>query len=106
MQTESTWDVEVVSGFVLNLAHEYRSPENLLRTALMPAFKETLQANAALGTEQEEYGEDRKTIFVVRKVRDEDGLAKRKKQRFLEYGITVVSARARGGAAFIGYCSW
>jgi len=126
----------------LKLAHEYRSPENLLRTALMPAFKETLQANAslmsaeeyysggrtqfnsefedqmsngiflvkreevqvkstrqarssanaALGTEQEQYGEDSKTVFQVNKVVDENGLPKRKKQKFLEFGITVVSA--------------
>ncbi len=126
----------------LRLAHEYRSPENLLRTALMPAFKETLQANASLmaaeeyyaggrtefnsefenqmgrgiflvkreevrvktlratrssanaslGTKQEEYGEDTKTVFVVRKVTDADGIPKRKAQRFLEFGITVVSA--------------
>ena len=128
-------------GF-LKLAHEYRSPENLLRTALLPAFKETLQANAslmtaeeyyaggrtefnsefehqmsdgiylvkreevvvrslktasasanaALGSEQEEYGEDTKTIFVVRKVLDKDGLPQRKTQRFTDFGITVVSA--------------
>ncbi len=39
----------------LKLAHEYRSPENLLRTALMPAFKETLQANASLMTAEEFY---------------------------------------------------
>ena len=126
----------------LRLAHEYRSPENLLRTALMPAFKETLQANASLmtaeeyyaggrtefnsefenqmnsgiylvkreevnvkstrrpkasanaslGTDQDEYGEDTKTVFVVQKVLDNDGLPKRKKQRFQEFGITVVSA--------------
>lgn len=126
----------------LRLAHEYRSPENLLRTALMPAFKETLQANAslmsaeeyysggrtqfnsefenqmgngiflvkreeitvksirqtkasanaALGKDQEEYGEDDKTVFVVKKVMGEDGLPKRKTQRFLNFGITVVSA--------------
>ncbi len=126
----------------LNLAHEYRSPENLLRTSLMPAFKETLQANASLmaaeeyyaggrtefnsefenqmsngiylvkreevqvktarqakssanaslGTDQEQYGEDAKTIFVVKKVLDESGAPKRKSQRFLEFGITVVSA--------------
>lgn len=126
----------------LKLAHEYRSPENLLRTALMPAFKETLQANASLmtaeeyyaggrtqfnsefenqmgngiflvkreeievnsgrqakssanaslGTEQEQYGEETKTIFVVKKVLDENGLPKRKSQRFLDFGITVVSA--------------
>lgn len=126
----------------LKLAHEYRSPENLLRTALMPSFKETLQANAslmaaeeyyaggrsqfnsefenqmnngiflvkreeiqvkssrqakasanaALGTEQQQYGEDSKTVFVVKKVLGEDGLPKRKKQRFTNFGITVVSA--------------
>lgn len=126
----------------LKLAHEYRSPENLLRTALMPAFKETLQANAslmsaeeyysggrtqfnsdfenqmsngiflvkreevqvkssrpakasanaALGTQQEQYGEDSKTVFEVNRVIGEDGMPKRKQQRFLEYGITVVSA--------------
>ncbi|MCP5078103.1 MAG: hypothetical protein GY951_08625 [Psychromonas sp.] len=126
----------------LKLAHEYRSPENLLRTALMPSFKETLQANASLmtaeeyyaggrtefnsefekqmsvgiflvkreeirvksnrrskasanaslGKDQEEYDEDEKTIFVVRKVLDKDGLPRIKNQRFLEFGITVVSA--------------
>ncbi len=126
----------------LKLAHEYRSPENLLRTALLPVFKETLQANAslmtaeeyyaggrtefnsefenqmrsgiylvkreeisvkagrsaigsanvALGTDQEEYGEDAKTIFVVQKVLDATGQPRRKQQRFTDYGITVVSA--------------
>jgi len=126
----------------LRLAHEYRSPENLLRTALMPAFKETLQANASLmtaeeyygggrtefnsefenqmnngiylvkreevqvrgnkqanssanaslGTDQEQYGEDSKTIFVVQKVVDENGQPKRKSQRFTDFGITIVSA--------------
>ncbi len=126
----------------LDLAHEYRNPENLLRTALMPAFKETLQANAslmaaeeyygggrtefnsefenqmsngiylvkreevqvrgakqarssanaALGTEQEQYGEDSKTVFVVQKVLDANGQPLRKSQRFIDFGITVVSA--------------
>lgn len=126
----------------LRLTHEYRSPDNLLRTALIPAFKETLQANASLmaaeeyysggrtefnsefenqmsngiylvkreevlmktnrrqrssanaslGTEQAEYGEDTKTMFIVKKVVDSNGQAKRKKQRFIEFGITVVSA--------------
>lgn len=126
----------------LQLAHEYRTPENLLRTALMPAFKETLQANASLmaaeeyyaggrtefnsefenqmsngiylvkreevsvrnarpvsgtanlslGTNQEEYGEDTKTIFVVKKVVDDKGQPIRKSQRFIDFGITVVSA--------------
>lgn len=127
----------------LNLAHEYRTPENLLRTALVPAFKETLQAtaslmsaeeyysggrtefnsefenqmvsgvyivkreevststkrprvgtaNAALGTEQEEYGDELKTTFVVTKTLDKDGIPKRKPQRFVDFGVQVVDAR-------------
>lgn len=130
----------------LKLAHEYRSPENLLRTALLPAFKETLQANAslmaaeeyyaggrtefnsefenqmsngiflvkreevsvqptktrtatanaALGTEQEEYAEDVKTVFQVKKVLDKNGLPRRKTQRFTDFGISVVSALVTG----------
>lgn len=126
----------------LKLAHEYRSPENLLRTSLMPAFKETLQANAslmsaeeyyaggrtqfnsefetqmsngiflvkreeievssnkpikgsanaALGDNQEGYGNETKMAFVVSKVMDTNGQPKRKKQRFTDFGITVVSA--------------
>lgn len=127
----------------LKLAREYRSPENLLRAALIPAFSETLKANAslmsaedyysggrtefnlefenqmnkgiylvkreevqvklnkqarasanaALGTEQEQYGEDSKMMFVVNKVQGEDGLPKRKAQGFVDFGITVVEAR-------------
>jgi len=126
----------------LKLAHEYRTPENLLRTALMPSFKETLQANAslmsaeeyysggrtefnsdfehqmnngiylvkrkevtvqstkqtkssanaALGTDQSQYGDETKTVFVVKKVIDENGIPKRKRQRFSDFNITVVSA--------------
>ncbi|MCK0154513.1 SPFH domain-containing protein [Alcanivorax sp. S6407] len=127
----------------LHLAHEYRTPENLLRTALIPAFKETLQANAslmsaeeyysggrtefntefenqmingiyivrreevsekrvgdikgsanvAMGTDQQEYGDDSKVVFVVRKMTDEAGIPLRKSQRFIDYGVTVVEAR-------------
>jgi len=127
----------------LHLAHEYRTPENLLRTALLPAFKETIQAtaslmsaedyysggrtefnsefehqmergiyvvkreeiitrskrkqtgsaNVALGTQQEEYGDESKTSFIVRKVTDENGQPLRKKQGFEEFGINVVDAR-------------
>lgn len=128
-------------GF-LELAHEYRSPENLLRTALIPAFKETLQAtaslmsaeeyysggrtefnsefenqmnkgiylvrreevrvsagrskasaNAALGVNQEEYGDELKTAFVVRKVLDGEGAPRRKIQQFIGFGINIVDAR-------------
>lgn len=127
----------------LRLAHEYRSPENLLRTALIPAFKETLQAtaslmsaedyysggrtefnnefehqmasgifivrrvevstktrqrqrasaNAALGSEQEDYGDETKIAFEVRKVLDDNGQPRRKHQKFQDFGIAVVDAR-------------
>jgi len=127
----------------LRLTHEYRSPENLLRTALMPAFKETLQAtaslmsaeeyysgsrsefntefenqmgqgiyivrreevmkatgrkvkasaNAALGDNQEDYGDETKVTFEVNKVTGDDGQPLRKAQKFTNFGITVVDAR-------------
>lgn len=127
----------------LRLTHEYRTPENLLRTALIPAFKETLQANAslmsaeeyysggrtefnnefenqmtngiyvvrreevsqqqlrrqkgtanvALGTDQEDFGDETRVVFVVNKVLDESGIPRRKRQKFVDYGIAVVDAR-------------
>lgn len=46
----------------LIMAHEYRTPENLLRTALVPAFKETLQATGSLMA-AEEYYSGRRTEF-------------------------------------------
>lgn len=39
----------------LEMTHEYRTPENLLRTALVPAFKETLQATGSLMSAEEYY---------------------------------------------------
>ncbi|MCK5727640.1 MAG: hypothetical protein KAH08_00305 [Methylococcales bacterium] len=127
----------------LKMAHEYRSPANLLRTALIPAFKETLQAtgslmsaeeyysggrtefnnefetqiikgllmvrrqekrirtqqkitataNASLGQNQKNYGNDFKTIYVVKKLLDKQGSPRRKKQKFGDYGVTVIDAR-------------
>ncbi len=127
----------------LRLARQYRTPENLLRTELVPAFEETLgataalmsaedyfqggktefnnefqrqmedgiylvrrieqrvsvegerlgTANAALGENQEEFGNDQKTVFVVQKLLDDTGQPRRKKQSFTQFGITVTSAR-------------
>ena len=56
----------------------------------------TASANAAFGTDQEEYGEDSKTVFVVKKVLDSTGQPLRKTQRFTDYGITVVSRPGDG----------
>jgi len=43
----------------LRIAHEYRTPDNFLRTALIPAFKETLQANASLMSAEDYYAGSR-----------------------------------------------
>ena len=108
------------------MARLYRSPENLLRTELVPAFEETLGANAALmsaedyfqggktefnneferqladgiylvrriekrvkvesgragtanvalGENQEQFGDEFKTVFIVEKLLDETGQPK------------------------------
>ncbi len=127
----------------LRLARQYRTPENLLRTELVPAFEETLgataalmsaedyfqggktefnnefqrqmedgiylvrrieqrvsvegdrpgTANAALGTDQEQFGDSTKTVFVVQKLLDETGQPRRKQQSFTKFAISVTSAR-------------
>ena len=129
-------------GF-LTMARLYRSPENLLRTELVPAFEETLGANAALmsaedyfqggktefnneferqladgiylvrriekrvkvessragtanvalGENQEQFGDEFKTVFIVEKLLDETGQPKRKRQAFEKFSISVTSAR-------------
>lgn len=133
-------------GF-LNMARLYRTPENLLRTELIPAFQETLgataallsaedyfqggktefnnefqrqmeggiyivrrveervqlqegpakgTANSSLGTDQQDYGQQFKTVFRVRKILDETGQPQRKSQSFIKFGIAVTSARVTG----------
>lgn len=128
----------------LRMAHEYRSPENLLRVALIPSFQETLQATASLMSaedyysggrtefisefenqmqngiylvkrvevlkgsakrqtseadaadpaNQDQFGDQQQTVFVVEKRVDADtGLPLRKEQKFTDFGITVHEAR-------------
>ncbi len=47
----------------LRMAHEYRTPENLLRVALIPSFQETLQATASLMSAEDYYSGGR-TEFI------------------------------------------
>jgi len=47
----------------LKMAHEYRTPENLLRVALIPSFQETLQASASLMSAEDYYSGGR-TEFI------------------------------------------
>ena len=48
----------------LDIARQYRSPDNLIRTTLLPAFQETLQANAAL-MGAEDYFAGKRTEFNI-----------------------------------------
>ena len=139
----SRFQLPVDEDAFLRLARQYRTPENLLRTELIPAFQETLgataalmsaedyfqggqtefnneflrqmqdgiylvrriertvavegdragSANAALGEDQEQFGEETKTVFVVEKLLDETGQPRRKDQSFTQFGISVTSAR-------------
>jgi len=47
----------------LTMAHEYRTPDNLLRVALIPSFQETLQATASLMSAEDYYSGGR-TEFI------------------------------------------
>jgi regulator of protease activity HflC (stomatin/prohibitin superfamily) len=127
----------------LLLARQFRTPENLLRTELIPAFQETLgasaslmaaeeyfsggrtefntefqnqmqngiylvkrrevlrrstrqqtgSANASLGEDQQEFGDDQQVVFIVEKLLDATGQPRRKVQNFAGFGISLVSAR-------------
>ena len=50
-------------------------------------------ANAALGTNQQDYGDQVNTVFTVKKILDETGQPQRKEQSFKKFGISVTSAR-------------
>lgn len=50
-------------------------------------------ANAALGTNQQDYGDQVKTVFTVKKILDETGQLQRKEQSFKKFGISVTSTR-------------
>jgi hypothetical protein len=55
--------------------------------------QQTGSANAALGEDQEEFGDDQQVVFVVEKLVDSTGQPRRKIQNFSGFGINVVSAR-------------
>ena len=50
-------------------------------------------ANAALRTNQQDYGDQVKTVFTVKKILDETGQLQRKEQSFKKFGISVTSTR-------------
>jgi len=67
----------------LTIAHEYRTPENFMQRALLPAVKETLQATASLMSADDYYAGDRSQFGAEFENQLRDGLylTKRKEIR-------------------------
>ena len=83
----------------LRLARQYRTPENLLRTELIPAFLETLGATAALMS-AEDYFQGGQTEFNSEFQRQmEDGIYL---VRRIEQTVPVESPRAGTANASLG----
>lgn len=82
----------------LKLAHEYRSPDNLLRTALIPAFKETLQATASLMAAEEYYSGGRTEFNNEFENQMSNGIYIVRREEQLN--ITERTAKASANAAF------
>jgi len=78
----------------LKMAREYRTPENLLRTALIPAFKETLQATGSLMA-VEEYFSGRRTEFNAefeKQMQDGIYLVSRQQKRVIDPSVAQFSS--------------
>lgn len=58
----------------LTIAHEYRTPENFMQRALLPAVKETLQATASLMSADDYYAGDRSQFGAEFENQLRDGL--------------------------------
>lgn len=142
VQATARFQLPTEKELFLKIAHSYRTPENLLRTSLIPQFQETLKAtsslmgaeeyysggrtqfqnefenqmkdgifvvrriekstfvagrkgsaNASKGTNQDDYDDGSKTIFVVEKVLDSQGQPIIKTSKSKSLGIIVVEAR-------------
>ena len=80
-------------GF-LNMAQKYRSPENLLRTALIPAFKETLQSSGSLMTAEEYYSGGRTEFNTEFENQMTNGIYLVKRREIREESLTQQQASA------------
>jgi len=78
----------------LKLAGEYRNPDNLLRTLLLPAFKETLQANASLMSAEEYYSGGRTEFNSEFEHQMNDGIYLVKREE-----VVVTASRGAKGSA-------
>lgn len=81
-------------GF-LKLAREYRTAENFLNTALIPAFKETLQATASLMSAEEYFSGSRTEFNTEFQAQLENGIYIVKRKEIL---VDDLSQRNKGSA--------
>jgi regulator of protease activity HflC (stomatin/prohibitin superfamily) len=78
----------------LRLVHEYRTPDNLLRATLIPAFRETLQATASLMTAEEYYSGGRTEFSNEFETQMNDGIYIVKRIEKIEKNVVTSTSSA------------
>ena len=78
----------------LRMAHEYRTPENLLRVALIPSFQETLQATASLMSAEDYYSGGRTEFINEFENQMQQGIYLVKRKEILRESIKRQTAEA------------
>jgi len=78
----------------LRMAHEYRTPENLLRVALIPSFQETLQATASLMSAEDYYSGGRTEFINEFENQMQQGVYIVKRKEVLRESITRQTSEA------------
>lgn len=99
-QVESSARFRLPTGDAfLTIAQEYRNPENFIRSALLPAIKETLQATASLMTADDYYAGARSEFGAEFENQLNDGLylIKRKEIRVSHDGLPSQTAILQAG---------
>jgi regulator of protease activity HflC (stomatin/prohibitin superfamily) len=83
----------------LTIAQEYRNPDNFIRSALLPAIKETLQATASLMTADDDYAGARSEFAAEFENQLNEGLylIKRKEIRVSHDGLPQQTAILQAG---------
>ncbi len=78
----------------LRIAREYRTPDNLLRTTLLPSFQETLQANAALMGAEDYFAGGRTQFNIDFEDQLKNGLFLVKRNEIIQEQVTANSGSA------------
>jgi len=78
----------------LKMAREYRTPENLLRVALIPAFQETLQATGSLITAENYFSGGRTEFINEFENQMQKGIYMVKREEVVERSVTAQKSEA------------